>query len=671
MTDGLRMRRLLVANRGEIACRIMRTCRRLGVETTAVYSSADARARHVREADTAIAIGGAAPAESYLDGPRIIEAALAAGVDAIHPGYGFLSENAAFARDCVAAGLVFIGPRAETIRCMGSKSEAKGIMQDAGVPVVPGYHGGEQAPEKLAELTAEIGFPLLIKASAGGGGKGMRVVRTAEQFAEALAGAQREAMKAFGDEHVILERFIERPRHIEVQVFGDRHGNIVHLWERECSTQRRYQKIIEEAPSPLLDEDTRQQMLEAAVEAARAVEYLNAGTVEFIVSPAREFWFMEMNTRLQVEHPVTEMITGLDLVEWQLRIATGEPLPLAQAEIPCRGHAIETRIYAENPGNNFMPSTGRIRRLRSPDRHPAIRLDSGIEEGDEVSHHYDPMLAKLIVHGLDRAECVGRLRQALAHSAIAGVITNLPLLRAVAAHPTFAAGEVDTGFLDRELEDVLWNVPTPPLPVLAVAAWRIARDLPRPAEDTDPWSPWASGDGWRSAGAGGIPVRLLDAAGRRHELRLEFRADRNRVRVHSGSHHLDATLEDLGEGRLRLDCQGVGGEALVTADTGRVYVGFDDHGWDFMVEPLHADEASQGEEDTRPVAPMPGTIVALKVAAGDRVTAGQALLIMEGMKMELTLAAPVAGRVERVLCAVGDSVDADAVLVDIQPDEAS
>jgi 3-methylcrotonyl-CoA carboxylase alpha subunit len=668
VSDGLRIRRLLIANRGEIACRIIRSCRRLGIETMAVHSSADARARHVREADTAVAIGGAAPSESYLDGRRIIEAALGAGVDAVHPGYGFLSENAEFAHACTEAGLVFVGPRAETIRRMGSKSAAKAIMEDAGVPVVPGYHGAEQSPEALAAQAAAIGFPLLIKASAGGGGKGMRVVRAADEFIDALAAARREAMKAFGDERVILERFIERPRHIEVQVFGDRHGNVIHLWERECSTQRRYQKIIEETPSPLLDEATRLRMTEAAVDAARAVGYLNAGTVEFIVSPAREFWFMEMNTRLQVEHPVTEMVTGLDLVEWQLRVASGEPLPLAQAEIPRRGHAMEARIYAENPANNFLPSTGRIRRLRAPDRHPAIRLDSGVEQGDEVSHHYDPMLAKLIVHGLDREECLARLREALAQTAIAGVTTNLPLLRALAAHPVFAAGEVDTGFLDRALDEVLWNVPAPPLTVLSAAAWRIARDLPRPTAANDPWSPWATGDAWRLAGAGGIPVRLLDAAGRRHELRLEFCA--GGVRVHSGSHHLDATLEELGAGRLRVDCKGFAGEALVTADTGRVYVGCGDHGWDFIVEPLHADETGQGELDTRPVAPMPGTIVALKVAAGDRVEAGQALLIMEGMKMELTLAAPVAGIVERVLCAEGDSVDAEAILVDIRPDKA-
>jgi 3-methylcrotonyl-CoA carboxylase alpha subunit len=666
MPDGLRLRRLLIANRGEIACRIIQTCRRLGIETTAVHSSVDARARHVREADTAVAIGGAAPAESYLDGRRIIEAALAAGVDAIHPGYGFLSENAGFAQACREAGLVFVGPRADTIRRMGSKSEAKAIMEDAGVPIVPGYHGEEQSVAALAQGAEAVGFPLLIKASAGGGGKGMRVVRSQAELEDALAAARREAMKAFGDDRVILERYIERPRHIEVQVFGDRHGNIVHLWERECSTQRRYQKVIEESPSPLLDEATRTRMTAAAVEAARAVDYLNAGTVEFIVSPEREFWFMEMNTRLQVEHPVTEMVTGLDLVEWQLRVAAGEPLPLAQGEIPRRGHAVEARIYAEDPASNFMPSTGRIRRLRAPQRHPAIRLDSGIDEGDEVSHHYDPMLAKLIVHGADRGECIARLREALAYTAVAGIATNLPLLRAMAAHPLFEAGEVDTGFLDRELEEVLWSVPAPPLTVLSVAAWRIARDMPRPITHTDSWSPWATGDGWRSAGAGGVPVCLVDAAGRRHTLRLEFRGER--VRVHGGGHHLDAMLEELGEGRLRLRCKGLDAEVLVAADSSRVYVGLRDHGWDFLIEPLHAVESGQGEQDTHPVAPMPGTVVAVKVAPGDRIQAGQPLLIMEGMKMELTLAAPVAGTVERVLCKEGDSVEADAVLVDIRPD---
>jgi 3-methylcrotonyl-CoA carboxylase alpha subunit len=666
------IRRLLIANRGEIACRIIRTCRRLGIETVAVHSSVDAGALHVREADTAVAIGGAAPSDSYLRGDRIIEAALAAGVDAIHPGYGFLAENAGFAEQCEAAGLVFVGPTGKTIRAMGSKSQAKAIMEAAGVPVVPGYHGEDQSDGTLAAQARRIGFPLMIKASAGGGGKGMRIVRDAQAFADALAGARREARGAFGDDAMILERYIETPRHIEIQVFGDRHGNVVHLWERECSVQRRHQKVLEESPSPLLDPATRERMAEAAVEAARAVDYVNAGTVEFIVDTDRHFWFMEMNTRLQVEHPVTEFVTGLDLVEWQLAIAAGERLPMAQAEIPARGHAIEARIYAENPSANFLPSTGVIRRWRAPRRQAGVRLDSGYEEGDEVTIHYDPMIAKLIVHGRDRDEALARMRASLAFTAIAGPATNLPLLRAITAHPRFGAGEVDTGFLDRSLEDVLWGVPEPPLPVLAVAAWRLARGMQRLTDASDPWSPWAEADGWRLSGAGGTRVRLTDAGGRVHELRLENRPGReaDAFRIHSGSHHLDAEIADVGDGHVDLRVKGVAGEALVLLDGDRVFVGFHDHAWDLRVEPLHKDEAGHAEEDTHPVAPMPGTIVAVSVRPGDRVEAGQALLVMEGMKMELTLAAPVAGVVERVHCEPGQSVEAEAVLVDIRPDDA-
>jgi 3-methylcrotonyl-CoA carboxylase alpha subunit len=663
------IRRLLIANRGEIACRIVRTCRRLGVETVAVYSSADARARHVREADSAVAIGGAAPAESYLDVRRIVDAALAAGVDAVHPGYGFLAEHAAFARACSAADIVFVGPRASTIELMGSKSEARRVMAATGVPVVPGYDGEDQSDARLAAEADGIGWPVMIKPSAGGGGKGMRVVREAAAFAEALAGARREATKAFGDQRMILERFVTAPRHVEVQVFGDRHGNIVHLWERECSVQRRFQKVIEESPSPLLDDAARESITGAAVEAARAVDYLNAGTVEFIASPDREFWFMEMNTRLQVEHPVTEMVTGLDLVEWQLAIAAGGPLPLAQGEIPRRGHAIEARIYAENPATGFLPSTGVIRRWRAPSHRADVRLDAGFGEGDEIGIHYDPLLAKLIVHGRDRGEAVKRLREALALTAVAGPATNLPLLRAVAAHATFAAGEVDTGFLDRELEDVLWGVSEPPLPVLAAAAWRVARSLPRPIDASDPWSPWAAADGWRLAGAGGTRVRLTDAGGRTHELRLESRPGRHDAfRVHGSRHHLDAEIDDVGEGRVHLHVKGVAGDALVLADGERLYVGFGDHGWDFRVEPLYRDEAGNGQQDAHPAAPMPGTIVAVYVAPGDRVDAGAPLLVMEGMKMEFTLRAQAAGVIERVLCSPGQSVDAESVLVDLRPD---
>ena len=666
------IRRLLIANRGEIACRIIRTCRRLGIETVAVHSSADAGALHVRAADAAVAVGGPAPADSYLRVGRIVEAALAAGVDAIHPGYGFLSENADFAEACARAGLVFVGPAPGTIRSMGSKSRAKALMETAGVPVVPGYHGDDQSDGRLAEEARRIGYPLMIKASAGGGGKGMRIVREPGALADALAGARREARGAFGDDAMILERYVTTPRHVEIQVFGDRHGNVVHLWERECSVQRRHQKVIEESPSPLLDEATRQRMAEAAVEAARAVDYLNAGTVEFIVDADRTFWFMEMNTRLQVEHPVTELVTGLDLVEWQLRIAAGEPLPLAQAEIPRRGHAIEARIYAENPSAGFVPSTGRIRRWRFPEREAGVRLDAGYEEGSEVTVHYDPMLAKLVVHGRDRDEALDRLRRSLAFTAVAGPATNLPLLRAVAAHPKFAAGEVDTGFLDRSLEDVLWGVPEPPLPVLAVAAWRLARGVGRVAEAADPWSPWSDADGWRLSGTGGTRVRLTDAGGRVHDLRLERRPgrDADRFRIHSGSHHLDAGIAEAGDGRVHLHVQGVRGDALVLVDGDRVFVGFGDHGWDLHVEPLYRDESAHAEEDAHPVAPMPGTVVTVHVRPGDRVEAGQPLLVMEGMKMELTLAAPVAGVVERVHCAPGETVEAEAVLVDLRPEDA-
>ncbi len=665
------IRRLLIANRGEIACRIIRTCRSLGVETVAVYSRADAEAMHVREADSAVAIGEAPARESYLDGDRIIEAARSAGADAIHPGYGFLAENAGFAEACEAAGLVFVGPRPDTILAMGSKSEAKRIMEAAGVPVVPGYHGDDQSDERLEKEARRIGFPLMLKASAGGGGKGMRILRTPEDFTDALAGARREAAGAFGDDAMILERYIEKPRHVEIQVFGDRHGNLIHLWERECSVQRRHQKVIEESPSPVLDEETRAAMAEAAVEAARAVSYVNAGTVEFIVDGNLDFWFMEMNTRLQVEHPVTEMITGLDLVRWQLEIAAGGSLPLSQSEIPRRGHAIEARIYAENPAAGFLPSTGTIRRWDIPEHQGGVRVDAGVAQGDEVSIHYDPMLAKLVVHGQDREEAIHRLREVLAFTAVAGPATNLPLLRAVAAHPAFLEGQVDTGFLDRSLEEVLWSGPEPPLPVLAAAAWRLAEALPRPVDPADPYSPWAEADGWRLSAGGGVRVQLTDAGGRVHDLRLAHQPGtaEDAFLVHSGSHHLPAEIAPSSGDRVQVHMGGVRGEALALVDGDRVYVGFGDHGWDLHVEPLYEDPSGQSEEDAHPVAPMPGTVVAVHVRAGDMVEAGQPMLVMEGMKMELTLAAPVAGEVERVHCKPGQAVEAEAVLVDIRPSE--
>ena len=446
------LRRLLIANRGEIACRIMRTCRRLGIHAIAVHSEADRGALHVRSADEAVCIGPAPARESYLDGDAVIRAARSSRADAIHPGYGFLSENAAFAAACEAAGIRFVGPPAAAIRAMGLKHEAKAIVSRAGVPVVPGYMGDDQAERTLQREAERVGFPLLVKAVAGGGGKGMRVVRNAAELPEAIRGARGEAESAFGDGRLMLERFLVRPRHIEVQVFGDGNGECLHLFERECSVQRRYQKIIEESPSPFIKSATRTAMTTAAVRAAKAAGYVNAGTVEFIVSTDGEFYFMEMNTRLQVEHPVTEAVTGLDLVEWQLLVASGEPLPLTQDQLHQQGHAIEARIYSEDPRRGFLPSTGTIERFACPPQDANWRVDRGVEDGDAITVYYDPMIAKVIASGADRASALAVLKDRLARTAVFGVATNLPLLREIAMHPQFAAGDMDTAFVDRELE---------------------------------------------------------------------------------------------------------------------------------------------------------------------------------------------------------------------------
>ncbi len=497
--------KILIANRGEIACRIVRSCRRLGIRTVAVYSEADRGARHVELSDEAHLLGPAPARDSYLKAERIIEIARRAGAEAIHPGYGFLAENAGFAEACEAGGLVFIGPPAAAIRAMGSKSAAKAIMERAGVPLVPGYHGEDQDPARLADAAQAIGWPVLIKASAGGGGKGMRVVEGPQGFAAALAAARREASSAFGDDRMLVEKYLTRPRHIEIQVFGDRHGNLVQLFERDCSIQRRHQKIVEEAPAPGLTEAGRAAIGEAAVAAARAIGYQNAGTVEFIVADGGDndrFYFMEMNTRLQVEHPVTEMITGQDLVEWQLRVAAGEPLPCRQDELAIRGHAIEVRIYAEDPARDFLPATGRLRHLATPAESAHVRLESGVRAGDEVGIHYDPMLAKLIVWDEDRTSALRRLRSALEDCQVEGVTTNLELLGAIAAHPAFAAGELDTGFIERHRAE-LFSPPGPaPDPVLAIGALsellRVqAEAAAQAARSLDPHSPWHQASGWR------------------------------------------------------------------------------------------------------------------------------------------------------------------------------
>src|SRR5579859_4844665 len=462
-------KKILIANRGEIACRVMQTCRRLGIQTVAVYSDADRHALHVQMADEAVHIGAAKASDSYLDWKRILKAAKDSGAEAVHPGYGFLSENAEFARHCQQEGVVFIGPWPEAIDLMGPKSAAKALMEKAGVPVTPGYHGDDQSLPKLQSEADKIGYPLLIKAVAGGGGKGMRIVHAAGEFKAALEGAQREAKAAFGDDHVLLERYIQQPRHIEFQVFGDTHGNVVHLFERECSLQRRFQKVLEETPSPFLDPDMRFKMGEAAVAAARAVKYVNAGTIEFIVGPDKSFYFMEMNTRLQVEHPITEETTGQDLVEWQLIVGAGGRLPLGQDKIVQKGHAIEVRLYAENPDKNFLPAPGRVE-LFHPAQADYVRVDTGVRSGDDISLFYDPMIAKVTVRGKDRNEAIAHLRSALAETAVFGLTTNLPLLRGIAAHPSFAKGQVDTGFIERELKTLLTRPPLTPAAVGAAAA---------------------------------------------------------------------------------------------------------------------------------------------------------------------------------------------------------
>src|SRR5690348_9361308 len=538
--------KVLIANRGEIACRVIRTCRRLAIRTVAVHSTIDAHAMHVEMADEAYEVGGPRPVDSYLRGDRIIEVAKACGAEAIHPGYGFLSENEDFARAVEKAGLVFIGPTPEAIEKMGLKDRAKAIMEKAKVPVVPGYHGDNQDDAFLAKEAKKVGYPLLVKAVAGGGGKGMRLVTKDEEFAPQLASARREAKNAFGDDAVLLERFVQGPHHIEFQVFGDTHGNYVHLFERECSIQRRHQKVLEETPSPFLDDAMRDAMGEAAVAAARAIAYRGAGTIEFIVGSDRKFFFMEMNTRLQVEHPVTEMITGEDLVEWQLRVAAGEPLPLRQSEITTGGHAIEVRLCAENPANDFLPEIGRVAVMRSPpDCHPRgggdeiVRLDTGIREGDDVSVFYDPMIAKLIVWGSDRAEAARRMHEALGETEILGVKTNLAFLERVVAHPAFLAGDTDTAFIERHGSDLLPAAHEVPVEALVAVAARAFLDE-QAAIAAAPPSPWNDTHGWRlnqpaarrmelRAADGAVTVLAAEAHGD-HAL-VEIRGKRHRVSV--------------------------------------------------------------------------------------------------------------------------------------------
>jgi 3-methylcrotonyl-CoA carboxylase alpha subunit len=661
-------RKILIANRGEIACRVIRTARRLGIATAAVYSEADRGALHVELADEAWPIGAPPASESYLNISTVLEAARNSGAEAVHPGYGFLSENAEFAEACEAAGVVFIGPPASAIRVMGSKAEAKELLQQHGVPLVPGYHGEDQRPARLIEEAERIGFPVLIKASAGGGGRGMRVVESAGEFTAALTGAKREAEAAFGNDRVLIEKYLERPRHIEIQIFADTHSNVVHLFERDCSLQRRHQKVLEEAPAPGLDPKHRNAMGKAALAAASAVGYVGAGTVEFITQAGR-FYFIEMNTRLQVEHPVTEAVTGLDLVEWQLRVAAGEALPLRQKDLVLSGHAIEARLYAEDPDRGFLPQTGTLHGLRLPPEEIA-RIDTGVRQRDTVSPFYDPMIAKIIAWGEDRPAAIGRLRGALAGSGVLGVATNLGFLARVAAHPQFASGEIDTGFAERHRSVLLPG--HRPAPDAALAAAAVSRLLQREeaattaaAASNDPFSPWARIDGWRLNGESHQQLIVRDGP---EERLVTAKTAAGSWLLQLGERSLTAGGERRADGTLTLVLDGVQRHVVVLDHGLETAVFLDGEGWRLIeVDPL---APAAGEDPTagRLTAPMPGRVTQLMAEIGARVRRGEALMIIEAMKMEHTVTAPANGVVEAVRFAVGDLVEEGVELIALVPE---
>ncbi|KFJ14464.1 D-ala D-ala ligase family protein [Delftia acidovorans] len=669
-------KKILIANRGEIACRVAASARRMGVRTVAVYSDADARAKHVQACDEAVHIGGSAPKDSYLRWERILEAAKATGAQAIHPGYGFLSENEEFAQACADAGLVFIGPPPSAIRAMGLKAASKQLMEKAGVPLVPGYHGADQDPQLLQREADRIGYPVLIKASAGGGGKGMRLVERSEDFAAALASCQREAINSFGDDAVLVEKYVLRPRHIEIQVFGDTQGNCVYLFERDCSVQRRHQKVLEESPAPGMTPALRQKMGEAAVAAAQAVNYVGAGTVEFIVEQpggydqpeAMKFYFMEMNTRLQVEHPVTEAITGEDLVDWQLRVASGLPLPKRQDELRITGHAIEARICAENPDNGFLPATGTLHVYRKPDcasfHVGDVRVDDGVREGDAISPFYDSMIAKLIVHGDTREQALARLDAALAETRIVGLATNVQFLRLVIASDAFATAKLDTALIEREKQHLFHQQRLPQAQAVAAAVAQVLQ-AERAQETADPFS---RRDGWRSHGV----------AERRWDFRQGEAAVPARLRyLHDGALQLAVgegesfaegllSWQQAGDGafdvqfagqRLRAQVHVLGEQCHVFAPQGAAVLG--------LADPLaHAGEVQS--EGGRLTAPMPGKVVSFAVKAGDKVSKGQPLAVMEAMKMEHTIAAPGDGVVAELLYAPGDQVTEGSELLRLE-----
>jgi len=652
-------KKILIANRGEIACRVMATARKLGIKTVAVYSDADALAKHVAMADEAYRIGPAPVSESYLKADRIIEACRLSGAEAVHPGYGFLSENPDFVDALERAGITFIGPSALSIRAMGLKDAAKALMEQAGVPVVPGYHGDNQDPAYLKDQADAIGYPVLIKARAGGGGKGMRRVDDPKDFNDALKGAQREGEASFGDGRVLIEKYLTKPRHIEIQVFGDSHGNAVHLFERDCSLQRRHQKVIEEAPAPGMPEEMRAAMGEAAVKAARAIDYSGAGTIEFIADVSGglrsdRFYFMEMNTRLQVEHPVTEMITGEDLVEWQLRVASGERLPKTQEELTFSGWAFEARLYAEDAPKGFLPAIGTLEHLALPEE--SARVDSGVRPGDEITPYYDPMIAKVIVHGPTRQAALGKLLASLEATEVAGCVTNAGFLAALCRHEGFARGDVDTGLIDRDLASLIAE-PAMPEDAVALAALT-ALGLTKPADGSDPFDTLA---GWRIWSAS-RQFALLEIAGERRDVEVHAKGNR-RFAVHLSGEVRDYALIHVDGGSLTYDCAGHRARAVVVPGRKGLTVFLGGHAYPVgLPDTLSADEEAGGAGDQL-IAPMPGLVKVLSAAAGDTVTKDQPLVILEAMKMEHTLKAPRDGVIGEVLVAEGEQVTDGTVLL--------
>lgn len=660
-----RFRTLLIANRGEIACRVIRTAKAMGLRTVAVFSEADRDAMHVAQADQAVLLGPARARDSYLNIQRVLEAARQTGAEAVHPGYGFLSENAEFARACADAGLVFVGPTAEMMIAMGSKSGSKALMEKAGVPLVPGYHGEAQDEATLAKAADRIGYPVLVKASAGGGGRGMRVVAAAAELAPAIVSAKREAQAAFGDDRMLIEKYVENPRHIEVQVIGDSHGNLLSLFERECTLQRRHQKVIEEAPSPTLSPAQREAVCAVARKAAAAVNYVGAGTIEF-VSDGKDVFFIEMNTRLQVEHPVTELITGVNLVEWQLRVAFGEKLPLTQDQLTLNGHAVEARVYAENPQKNFMPSVGRIKTWRTPEAVDGLRIDAGYRAGDTVSPYYDAMLAKVIAWAPTRAGAIDKLNHALEETDVRGVVTNVPFLSALVTHPDVRANTINTGFIEHELGHLTASsAVSGDLELCAAIATILAQE--KHATRGEAASPWQT-FGWMPVGRRKRIFSFRQGQGAEQKVTLQYGSGPATANIGGRELVFAYSLNEASEIDLNLD--GVISRIVSVLDSHEIYLRTRNGRFDLhWVDPFGGDDEEQVGED-RLVAPLPGTVVALLAEEGATLEKGAPILTLEVMKMEQTLRAPFAGVLKKLKCKVGDIVQEGVELAEVEPTPA-